>query len=244
MSATVAKLQIAELTKSLARSGIAMLRLYRALGGANAGAAVERRPRSSAAAAASATRAPHISLGGGGSEAAAAADDACSCVTHAVLGVPLPNFEALPRELIVHTLAYLDVTSLCQMAQVSKGFGRLADDGAVWREACGRCKEHQRARCLHQQMLEAEERERREQARRRRWRKWMRRSPARCTPRAAPPSSSPSSRLPSRRAGAAAAAATPRSARRAAERRGASAVENIIASACGLGAKAELRGAR
>ena len=224
-----------------------MLRLYRALGGANAGATVERRPRSSAAAAASATRAPHVSLGGGGSEAAAAADARyVSCVTHAVLGVPLPNFEALPRELIVHTLAYLDVTSLCQMAQVSKGFGRLADDGAVWREACGRCKEHQRARCLHQQMLEAEERERREQARRRRWRKWMRRLAGAlyaASGAAVVLAILAAAVAPRRRGGGGGDAALRLG--RAAERRGASAVENIIASACGLGAKAEaLRGAR
>ena len=222
-----------------------MLRLYRALGGANAGAAVERRPRSSAAAAASATRAPHISLGGGEAAAAAAAAGRCSCVTHAVLGVPLPNFEALPRELIVHTLAYLDVTSLCQMAQVSKGFGRLADDGAVWREACGRCKEHQRARCLHQQMLEAEERERREQARRRRWRKWMRRLAGAlyaASGAAVVLAILAAAVAPRRRGGGGGDAALRLG--RAAERRGASAVENIIASACGLGAKAELRGAR
>ena len=222
-----------------------MLRLYRALGGANAGATVERRPRSSAAAAASATRAPHISLGGGEAAAAAAAAGRCSCVTHAVLGVPLPNFEALPRELIVHTLAYLDVTSLCQMAQVSKGFGRLADDGAVWREACGRCKEHQRARCLHQQMLEAEERERREQARRRRWRKWMRRLAGAlyaASGAAVVLAILAAAVAPRRRGGGGGDAALRLG--RAAERRGASAVENIIASACGLGAKAELRGAR
>ena len=222
-----------------------MLRLYRALGGANAGAAVERRPRSSAAAAASATRAPHISLGGGEAAAAAAAAGRCSCVTHAVLGVPLPNFEALPRELIVHTLAYLDVTSLCQMAQVSKGFGRLADDGAVWREACGRCKEHQRARCLHQQMLEAEERERREQARRRRWRKWMRRLAGAlyaASGAAVVLAILAAAVAPRRRGGGGGDAALRLG--RAAERRS-SAVENIIASACGLGAKAEaLRGAR
>jgi len=221
-----------------------MLRsFFRGSGGATA---VERRPRSSAAAAASATRAPHISLGGGEAAAAAAAAGRCSCVTHAVLGVPLPNFEALPRELIVHTLAYLDVTSLCQMAQVSKGFGRLADDGAVWREACGRCKEHQRARCLHQQMLEAEERERREQARRRRWRKWMRRLAGAlyaASGAAVVLAILAAAVAPRRRGGGGGDAALRLG--RAAERRGASAVENIIASACGLGAKAEaLRGAR
>ena len=223
-----------------------MLRLYRALGGANAGAAVERRPRSSAAAAASATRAPHVSLGGGEAAGRGGRGRRCSCVTHAVLGVPLPNFEALPRELIVHTLAYLDVTSLCQMAQVSKGFGRLADDGAVWREACGRCKEHQRARCLHQQMLEAEERERREQARRRRWRKWMRRLAGAlyaASGAAVVLAILAAAVAPRRRGGGGGDAALRLG--RAAERRGASAVENIIASACGLGAKAEaLRGAR
>ena len=166
-------------------------------------------------------------------------------MTHAVLGVPLPNFEALPRELIVHTLAYLDVTSLCQMAQVSKGFGRLADDGAVWREACGRCKEHQRARCLHQQMLEAEERERREQARRRRWRKWMRRLAGAlyaASGAAVVLAILAAAVAPRRRGGGGGDAALRLG--RAAERRGASAVETIIASACGLGAKAEARGGR
>ena len=144
-----------------------------------------------------------------------------------------------------NTLAYLDVTSLCQMAQVSKGFGRLADDGAVWREACGRCKEHQRARCLHQQMLEAEERERREQARRRRWRKWMRRLAGAlyAASGAAVVLAILAAAVALRRRGGGGGDAALRLGR-AAERRS-SAVENIIASACGLGAKAEaLRGAR
>ncbi|CAG8535906.1 9808_t:CDS:2, partial [Racocetra fulgida] len=43
---------------------------------------------------------------------------------------------ALPKELSIHILSYLDAISLCRAAQVCKLWRRLADDEVVWHKLC------------------------------------------------------------------------------------------------------------
>ncbi|CAG8507606.1 51_t:CDS:2 [Dentiscutata heterogama] len=43
---------------------------------------------------------------------------------------------ALPKELSIHILSYLDAISLCRAAQVCKLWKRLADDEVVWHKLC------------------------------------------------------------------------------------------------------------
>ncbi|CAG8568218.1 15868_t:CDS:2 [Dentiscutata erythropus] len=43
---------------------------------------------------------------------------------------------ALPKELSIHVLSYLDAISLCRAAQVCKLWKRLADDEVVWHKLC------------------------------------------------------------------------------------------------------------
>ncbi|KAI1003953.1 putative E3 ubiquitin ligase complex SCF subunit [Podosphaera aphanis] len=43
---------------------------------------------------------------------------------------------ALPSELSLRILSYLDTTSLCKSAQVSRSWRRLADDDVVWHRMC------------------------------------------------------------------------------------------------------------
>ncbi|CAG8721927.1 4815_t:CDS:2 [Gigaspora margarita] len=43
---------------------------------------------------------------------------------------------ALPKELAIHVLSYLDAISLCRAAQVCKLWRRLADDEVVWHKLC------------------------------------------------------------------------------------------------------------
>jgi len=42
----------------------------------------------------------------------------------------------IPKELSLHILSYLDATSLCRAAQVSKSWKLLADDDQVWHKLC------------------------------------------------------------------------------------------------------------
>ncbi|KAI9566530.1 WD40 repeat-like protein [Boletus coccyginus] len=51
----------------------------------------------------------------------------------------------LPREVSFKILAYLDATSLCRAAQVSKHWRSLADDDILWREIC---QQHIGQKCL------------------------------------------------------------------------------------------------
>ncbi|OAX33656.1 WD40 repeat-like protein [Rhizopogon vinicolor AM-OR11-026] len=51
----------------------------------------------------------------------------------------------LPREVSLKVLAYLDATSLCRAAQVSKQWKALADDDVLWR---GICEQHIGQKCL------------------------------------------------------------------------------------------------
>ena len=43
---------------------------------------------------------------------------------------------ALPHELGFKILSYLDTTSLCTAAQVSRKWRQLADDDVVWHKMC------------------------------------------------------------------------------------------------------------
>lgn len=59
--------------------------------------------------------------------------------------IRIDPFTVLPRELSLKILAYLDATSLCRAAQVSKHWRSLADDDILWREIC---QQHIGQKCL------------------------------------------------------------------------------------------------
>lgn len=59
--------------------------------------------------------------------------------------IRIDPFNVLPREVSLKILAYLDATSLCRAAQVSKHWRSLADDDILWREIC---QQHIGQKCL------------------------------------------------------------------------------------------------
>lgn len=59
--------------------------------------------------------------------------------------IRIDPFGVLPREVSLKVLAYLDATSLCRAAQVSKRWRALADDDILWR---GICEQHIGQKCL------------------------------------------------------------------------------------------------
>ncbi|KAF9232977.1 WD40 repeat-like protein [Melanogaster broomeanus] len=59
--------------------------------------------------------------------------------------IRIDPFTVLPREVSLKVLAYLDATSLCRAAQVSKQWHNLADDDILWR---GICEQHIGQKCL------------------------------------------------------------------------------------------------
>ncbi|KAG1903968.1 WD40 repeat-like protein [Suillus fuscotomentosus] len=59
--------------------------------------------------------------------------------------IRIDPFTVLPREVSLRVLAYLDATSLCRAAQVSKQWKSLADDDVLWR---GICEQHIGQKCL------------------------------------------------------------------------------------------------
>ena len=50
--------------------------------------------------------------------------------------IRIDPFTVFPREVSLKVLAYLDATSLCRAAQVSRHWKALADDDLLWREIC------------------------------------------------------------------------------------------------------------
>lgn len=50
--------------------------------------------------------------------------------------IRIDPFTIFPREVSLKVLAYLDATSLCRAAQVSRHWKALADDNHLWREIC------------------------------------------------------------------------------------------------------------
>lgn len=50
--------------------------------------------------------------------------------------IKIDFISALPHELGFKILAYLDTTSLCKAAQVSRKWRQLADDDVVWHKMC------------------------------------------------------------------------------------------------------------
>jgi F-box and WD-40 domain protein MET30 len=50
--------------------------------------------------------------------------------------IRIDPFGIFPREVSLKVLAYLDATSLCRAAQVSRHWKGLADDNVLWREIC------------------------------------------------------------------------------------------------------------
>jgi F-box and WD-40 domain protein MET30 len=50
--------------------------------------------------------------------------------------IRIDPFSIFPREVSLKVLAYLDATSLCRAAQVSRHWRALADDNVLWREIC------------------------------------------------------------------------------------------------------------
>ncbi|KAF4615217.1 hypothetical protein D9613_002803 [Agrocybe pediades] len=50
--------------------------------------------------------------------------------------IRIDPFAVLPREISLKILGYLDATSLCRAAQVTKRWKNLADDNLVWRSIC------------------------------------------------------------------------------------------------------------
>ncbi|KAI0282535.1 WD40-repeat-containing domain protein [Russula aff. rugulosa BPL654] len=50
--------------------------------------------------------------------------------------IRIDPFTVFPREVALKVLAYLDATSLCRAAQVSRHWKFLADDNLLWREIC------------------------------------------------------------------------------------------------------------
>ncbi|KAF8553413.1 WD40 repeat-like protein [Imleria badia] len=59
--------------------------------------------------------------------------------------IRIDPFIVFPREVSLKILAYLDATSLCRAAQVSKHWRSLADDDILWREIC---QQHIGQKCL------------------------------------------------------------------------------------------------
>ncbi|KZT66705.1 WD40 repeat-like protein [Daedalea quercina L-15889] len=59
--------------------------------------------------------------------------------------IRLDPFAVVPREVSLKILGYLDATSLCRAAQVSKQWKGLADDDLLWR---GICEQHIGQKCL------------------------------------------------------------------------------------------------
>ncbi|KAH7889799.1 WD40 repeat-like protein [Phlebopus sp. FC_14] len=59
--------------------------------------------------------------------------------------IRIDPFAIFPREVSLKVLAYLDATSLCRAAQVSKQWRSLADDDILWR---GICEQHIGQKCL------------------------------------------------------------------------------------------------
>ena len=58
--------------------------------------------------------------------------------------IRIDPFSVLPHEVSLRVLTYLDATSLCRAAQVSKKWRRLADDDILWR---GICEQHIGQKC-------------------------------------------------------------------------------------------------
>ncbi|KAI6167120.1 WD40 repeat-like protein [Pisolithus thermaeus] len=59
--------------------------------------------------------------------------------------IRIDPFTVLPREISLKILTYLDATSLCRAAQVSRRWRGLADDNILWR---GICEQHIGQKCL------------------------------------------------------------------------------------------------
>ena len=59
--------------------------------------------------------------------------------------IRIDPFTVLPREVGLKILGYLDATSLCRAAQVSRRWKSLADDDILWR---GICEQHIGQKCL------------------------------------------------------------------------------------------------
>jgi F-box/WD-40 domain protein MET30 len=59
--------------------------------------------------------------------------------------IRIDPFAVLPREICLKILGYLDGTSLCRAAQVSKRWKALGDDNVLWK---GICEQHIGQRCL------------------------------------------------------------------------------------------------
>ena len=59
--------------------------------------------------------------------------------------IRIDPFTVLPREVSLKILGYLDATSLCRAAQVSRQWRSLADDDILWR---GICEQHIGQKCL------------------------------------------------------------------------------------------------
>ncbi|KAH9830924.1 WD40 repeat-like protein, partial [Rhodofomes roseus] len=59
--------------------------------------------------------------------------------------IRLDPFAVVPREVSLKILGYLDATSLCRAAQVSRHWKSLADDDLLWR---GICEQHIGQKCL------------------------------------------------------------------------------------------------
>ncbi|KAI6102751.1 WD40 repeat-like protein [Pisolithus croceorrhizus] len=59
--------------------------------------------------------------------------------------IRIDPFTVLPREISLKILTYLDATSLCRAAQVSRRWRGLADDDILWR---GICEQHIGQKCL------------------------------------------------------------------------------------------------
>ena len=58
--------------------------------------------------------------------------------------IRIDPFTVLPREVSLKVLGYLDATSLCRAAQVTKRWKHLADDNILWR---GICEQHIGQKC-------------------------------------------------------------------------------------------------
>jgi F-box and WD-40 domain protein MET30 len=58
--------------------------------------------------------------------------------------IRIDPFTVLPREIALRVLSYLDATSLCRAAQVTKRWKNLADDDVLWR---GICEQHIGQKC-------------------------------------------------------------------------------------------------
>lgn len=58
--------------------------------------------------------------------------------------IRIDPFSVLPHEVSLRVLTYLDATSLCRAAQVSKKWRRLADDDILWK---GICEQHIGQKC-------------------------------------------------------------------------------------------------